>query len=177
MYVEIGVRDGHSLKLAQGPAIGIDPDFQLDPAESQAALYRETSDEFFERHAEEAVRCPIDLAFIDGLHLFEYALRDFINIEKWASPTGLIVIDDIFPNCAAQGSRHRRTRAWTGDVWRSLLCLGDMRPDLILLPLDCAPSGLLLVAGLDPGNPTLRERYEPITRHYLSNTATSRRRP
>ncbi len=59
-----------------------------------------------------------DLCFIDGMHLFEYALRDFMNVERCAAPGAIVVIDDIFPNHPAQGQRERRTRAWTGDVWR-----------------------------------------------------------
>jgi len=127
-----------------------------------------TSDEFFERHATDAIQRPVDLAFIDGLHLFEYALRDFINVERWASPSGLVVFDDIFPNHPLQGSRHRRTRAWTGDVWRIATCLREWRPDLLLVPLDCSPTGLLLVGRLDPTSRVLESRYDTIVRRCLS---------
>jgi hypothetical protein len=110
----------------------------------------------------------VDLAFIDGLHLFEYALRDFMNLEQRASRCGLIVVDDVFPNHPAQASRFRHTRAWAGDVWRLLLCLGEQRTDLFLLPLDCSPIGLLVIAGLDPANRVLWQQYNPIVQQYLS---------
>jgi Methyltransferase domain len=169
LYLEIGMREGNSLRLACGPAIGIDPDMRLtEPEPTRARLYRVTSDEFFERHAEKTIERPIDLAFIDGLHLFEYVLRDFANVERRASRCGLIVVDDIFPNHPVQGSRFRRTRSWTGDVWRLLICLSEQRPDLVLLPLDCAPTGLLLIAGLDPDSHILSEQYTEIARRYLS---------
>jgi hypothetical protein len=92
-----------------------------------------------------------------------------MNIERRASRCGLIVVDDIFPNHAVQGSRFRRTQVWAGDIWRLLLCLSEQRPDLILLPLDCSPTGLLLIAGLDPDNRTLWEGYNPLIRQYLSD--------
>ena len=40
-------------------------------------------------------------------------------------------------------------------------------PDLIILPLDCAPTGLLLVAGLDPSSRILGDGYNEIVRRYL----------
>jgi hypothetical protein len=169
LYLEIGVREGHSLRLARGPAIGIDPKMRLEgPEPTSADLYHVTSDEFFGCHADGAIGRPLDLAFIDGLHLFEYALRDFVNVERRASRCGLIIVDDIFPNHPVQASRFRRSRSWTGDVWRLLICLSEQRPDLVLLPLDCWPTGLLLIAGLDPTNRVLSEQYIPIARRYLS---------
>ena len=36
----------------------------------------------------------MDLAFIDGLHLFEFSLRDFMNVEKLAHPGSVVVFDD-----------------------------------------------------------------------------------
>ena len=168
LYLEIGVRGGDSLRLATRQAIGVDPNMSPAAKNTAAALYHVTSDEFFDRHAREALDRPADLAFIDGLHLFEYALRDFMNVERRASPSGCIVIDDIFPNHPAQGSRFRRTRAWCGDVWRLLPCLAEQRPDLLLLPLDCSPTGLLLIAGLDPANRQLWQEYNPIVRRYLA---------
>jgi hypothetical protein len=168
LYLEIGVREGRSLALARGTTIGIDPAIKLSHPMPGAALFHETSDEFFESHAETVIDRPLDMAFIDGLHLFEYALRDFRNVEARASSGGLVVVDDIFPNCGVQGSRFRRTRAWTGDVWRLVDCLVQERPDLILLRLDCAPAGLMLIAGLDPSNDVLWTRYDAIIDRHLS---------
>ena len=169
LYLEIGVRAGDSLRLAKNSAIGIDPKMRLAEPNPAVVLYHETSDEFFDRHAAEAIDRSVDLAFIDGLHLFEYAFRDFMNLERRASPSGLIVIDDIFPNHPLQGSRFRRTRVWTGNVWRLLLCLAEQRPDLFLLPLNDSPTGLLLIAGLDPANRVLWQQYNSIVRRYLSD--------
>jgi Glycosyl transferase family 2/Methyltransferase domain len=161
-YLEIGVRHGASLVLARGPAIGVDPapalDWDLPPATRVVPL---TSDEFF---AELPNEITFDLCFIDGMHLFEYALRDFMNFERHAAPGAVAVIDDIFPNHPAQAERARRTRAWTGDVWQLAKVLQQHRPDLFLLPLDAAPAGLLLVAGLDPANRVLWDSYNTIVR-------------
>jgi len=118
-----------------------------------------TSDDFF---AETSPDLPPDFCFIDGLHLFEYALRDFMNIERRAAPGAVVVIDDVFPNHPIQAERERQTCVWTGDVWRLVEILRNYRPDLFLLPLDAAPAGLLLVAGLDPSNRVLWQNYDII---------------
>ena len=161
-YLEIGVRHGISLALARGPATGVDPAPALDRDLPQTArVVPLTSDEFF---AGQTGGVRPDLCFIDGMHLFEYALRDFMNFERCAAPGALAVIDDVLPNHPAQAERERRTRAWTGDVWRLVEVLQRYRPDLFLLPLDTAPAGLLLVAGLDPANRVLWDAYNPIVR-------------
>jgi hypothetical protein len=112
-----------------------------------------------------------ELAFIDGMHRFEYALRDFMHVERLAAPTTLVVVDDIFPSHPAQAERTRRTRVWTGDIWKLASCLAELRPDLVLIPLDTAPTGLLLVAGLDPGNRVLWDRYNPVVRRFSAEQA------
>ncbi len=96
------------------------------------------------------------------MHLFEYALRDFMNAERICSPHSLIIVDDIYPNHPAQAERNRRTRLWAGDVWKLIRYLRKFRPDLYVQPIDSAPTGLLLVAGLNPTNRTLWERYNDI---------------
>lgn len=168
-YLEIGVRHGASLALARGPATGVDPapalDQDLPPTTRVVPL---TSDDFF---AELPSEITFDLCFIDGMHLFEYSLRDFMNFERNAAPGAVAVIDDIFPNHPAQAERGRRTRAWTGDVWRLVEILQRYRPDLFLLPLDAAPAGLLLVAGLDPANRVLWDSYNPIVREARAHGA------
>jgi hypothetical protein len=127
-----------------------------------ATLVRAASDDFFKDDADRLLQPAPELIFIDGMHLFEYALRDFINAERHAAPGALIVIDDIFPNHPVQGRRCRQSSHWMGDVWRLFICLREERRDLFLLTLDTLPSGLLLVAGLDPTNNTLRQRYDGI---------------
>jgi len=167
LYLEIGVRHGRSLALATGTAIGVDPDpavrVGLPPT---TTVWSMTSDEFFESAAEDALPEPVELAFIDGMHHFEYALRDFMNVERRTRPGGLIVIDDIFPGHPAQAERQRRTQAWTGDVWKLHAILEEYRPDLVLLPVDTHPTGLLLVAGANPANRRLWESYNPIVRRF-----------
>jgi hypothetical protein len=170
-YLEIGVRHGNSLALARCSAMGVDPapELKVPSLPATTRLSALSSDDFFAGLANEPLPRAPDFAFIDGMHLFEYALRDFINIERLSTPTTLIAIDDIFPSHPAQAARERRTRVWTGDVWKLQRCLAQLRPDLILLPLDTAPTGLLLVAGLDPGNQVLPDRYEQIVRDYCGD--------
>jgi glycosyltransferase involved in cell wall biosynthesis len=159
-YLEIGVRHGRSLALALGDATGVDPepDIQCElPATT--TIVPLASDDFF---AQTLGGPAPDFCFIDGLHHFEYALRDFMNIEQRAAPGAVVVIDDVFPSHPSQAERERRTRVWTGDIWRLVEILREYRPDLFLLPLDAAPAGLLLIAGLDSSNRVLRENYDTI---------------
>jgi hypothetical protein len=161
-YLEIGVRHGTSLALARGPATGVDPAPALDrELPLTTRVIPVISDEFFAR--QNGGVAP-DLCFIDGMHLFEYALRDFMNFERCAALGAMAVIDDIFPNHPVQAERERRTRTWTGDVWRLIDVLRRYRPNLFLLPLDAAPAGLLLVAGLDAANRVLWDAYNVIVR-------------
>jgi len=172
LYLEIGVRRGRSLALARGPAIGVDPAPELAQALPESTrLFQVASDDFFRDVAAQAMTAPPDLAFIDGMHLFEYALRDFMHVERLATPTTLVVIDDIYPSHPAQAERNRRTRVWSGDIWKLASCLAELRPDLLLIPLDTAPTGLLLVAGLDPDNRVLWNRYNPIVRRFSAEQA------
>jgi hypothetical protein len=172
LYLEIGVRRGRSLALARGPAIGVDPEPELaESLQDSTRLFLVASDDFFRDLAAQEMPTPPDLAFIDGMHLFEYALRDFMHVERLATPTTLVVIDDIFPSHPAQAERNRRTRVWTGDIWKLASCLAELRPDLLLIPLDTSPTGLLLVAGLDPDNRVLWNRYNPIVRRFSAEQA------
>ena len=168
-YLEIGVRAGSSLGLASCPAVAVDPDPRVvvDPP---ALLYRQTSDDFFRYDASEALAEGFDLAFIDGLHLFENALRDFMHIERFAGAETVVVVDDVLPNHPVQAQRERQSSVWCGDVWKLHDCLARYRPDLRLTLVDAEPSGLLLVSGLNPRNRTLWELYNPIVREYLSDT-------
>jgi SAM-dependent methyltransferase len=168
-YFEIGVREGNSAALAQCAAIGVDPASAItQELPSTFTLFPLLSDEFFEE-LPEAFEQP-DLEFIDGMHLFEYVLRDFINVEKNASHHSVIIIDDIFPYTEAQASRERKTKAWMGDVWKIKECLAIYRPDLICISVDTYPSGLLLVFGADNANTVLTEKYNEIVKRFTKVT-------
>lgn len=166
-YFEIGVQTGKSLALAKCEAMGIDPmpilSFELPTA---AKVITSSSDNFFKKQSDLLLKKSVDLCFIDGMHLFEYALRDFINVEKYSQPHSLIVIDDIFPGHPDQAKRERRTRAWTGDVWKLKEALEKYRPDLFILAIDAYPTGLLLISALDANNTTLTDTYQSILGSY-----------
>lgn len=163
-YLEIGVRFGNSLALAKGPAVGVDPAPEITARQgAQTTVAVQTSDLFFAA-PDVQLAAPPDFAFIDGLHHAEAALRDFMNIERRAAPNALVVIDDVLPNHPAQAERDRRTRVWTGDIWKLVPLLRRLRPDLSLVVLDTAPSGLLLIGGLDPANRVLWNAYNQIVR-------------
>lgn len=162
-YLEIGVRKGRSLALARGGAVGVDP--APDPSLAMPAgarLFTCTSDQFFANADAVAQAGSPDFAFIDGMHLFEFVLRDFINIERIATPASVIVIDDTLPSHEAQARRERCTRTWAGDVWKIYGVLKTYRPDLLLIPVDAWPTGALIVAHLDPANRVLYDRYDVI---------------
>ena len=167
-YVEVGVRTGASLGRAQPETtlIGIDPNPALiDPSvERLFTLFRLTSDDFFRRHdlrAELGGR-DVDMAFIDGMHLFEFALRDFINLERCAAPDGVILVHDVCPPTAEAATRERTGLEWTGDVWKLMPCLREHRPDLRIAVVDVYPTGFAVIAGLDPSSRVLADRYDEI---------------
>lgn len=185
-YLEIGVNDGRSLALSRVPSVAVDPAYRVTAQlRCDLHLVRATSDDFFAspdpivhlrggRNPWRNLRrgrpllgrytggTVIDLAFIDGMHLFEFALRDFMNVERFSRWTSLIVLDDMLPRNADEAARERHTRDWTGDVFKLAPVLRRYRPDLTVLPIDTTPTGLLVVLGADPGNSALRDRYDRI---------------
>ena len=116
-------------------------------------------------------------SFIDGMHLAEFVVRDFANVEHVADWTSVIVFDDILPRTAEEAARDRRTRAWTGDVFKALAALERHRPDLICLRVDTEPTGLGVILGLDPLDRTLREHYDAIVAESGHPRSAGRPRP
>lgn len=171
-YLEIGVDSGATLALATTArqAVGVDPsDRSLDgPMPPAARVYRQTSDEFFAREKPETVFSgePVDFVFIDGMHRFEYALRDFINAERWVSRESTIVLHDCLPVSRLAATRDRKTQFWTGDVWKTLEALIEYRPDLDIRTVPTPPSGLVIVQRLNPSSTVLQERFEEILVQY-----------
>jgi predicted O-methyltransferase YrrM len=174
-YLEIGTAAGKTLALARCASIAIDPRFRLtrDVRQGKPAcqLFEMTSDAFFAAQNPSALfGRPVDLAFIDGMHHFEFALRDFMNIEPHCRPNSLIVLHDCLPVDAHMARRDPSDRsgaaeahypkAWAGDTWKALWILQRYRPDLQIFAFDAPPSGLAVVAHLDPASRRLKPLYD-----------------
>lgn len=150
VYLEVGVQYGTSLALAERSAIayGVDPNpliWGSTHHRDNQEIYAVPSDEFF---AQMSAHLPhVDLGFIDGLHLFEQALKDFINLEQVMEENGIIVMDDVLPYNQAIAAREQPPGDWTGDVWKVIPILRRWRPELKLSLINTAPTGTLVVTG------------------------------
>ena len=170
-YVEIGLAKGDTLTCAMPSTytVGVDPNPDVRHRfGANTVICAETSDAFFaayENRPQFADR-KIDLAFIDGLHHFEQALRDFINIEKRATPDGLIVFHDCIPLDEASSGRDNNGGYWAGDVWKTLAILMDHRPDLDIKIIGAPPSGLVLVRRLIPDSRHLEQKFATVVDAY-----------
>jgi len=164
-YLEIGVRNGRRLQLASCPALGVDldPDLKVELPPCTEVL-RMGSDDFFELETERLRSLGPDFVFIDGMHLFEYALRALMHVERLLGPDTIVVIDNIFPNHPVQVQRGRTTGVGPHDVRHLLQTLQNVRPDLVLCALDTAPTGLLVIAALNADNRVLWQRYNALVR-------------
>lgn len=164
-YLEIGIRNGGSLALSRCRSVAIDPAYSIT-AELNApvSLFRTSSDEYFARPdpLQPTGGEPFDLAFIDGLHVFEFALRDFINAERHSSNRGMIIFDDVLPRTVDEAARIRHTTAWTGDVYSMLGVIEKYRPELSVITVGTQPTGLLMITGLDPQSTVLTDHYAEI---------------
>lgn len=176
-YLEIGARKGDSLAPVRGPSIAVDPFFRLtgDVLGSKPALhlFQTTSDAFFQGGALDALGARISFAFLDGMHLFEYLLRDFVNTERHATPDSVIALHDCCPFSHEMTTRdldNLPQGAWTGDVWKLIPILREYRPDLTLTVLDVSPTGLVLVSGLDPDSTVLAEASDEIVARFMDQT-------
>ena len=172
-YLEIGVSRGDSLAcvLPQTRVLGIDPQPNL-PGEppANARIYRETSDGFFARYDPRAELggAPVELAFIDGMHHFEYALRDFVNVERACARSSVILMHDCYPLDERTARREQVTGFWSGDIWRLMLLLRTRRPDLTVRTIATPPTGLGIVLNPDPTSRVLADNLDALTAEYLA---------
>ncbi len=189
MYFEIGTHAGESLKMIGCDAVCVDPHFAITTnvlmRRRNTHFFQGTSDEFFSNQAavERLFPAGIDLAFLDGLHLYEALLRDFVNTERFANARSVFVLHDCLPFNARMAERVRRfgdesepqgiRDFWTGDVWKIVPILAKYRPDLHISYIDCPPTGLVVCTGLDRENRTLIEHCRDIVLEFEALTLAS----
>jgi hypothetical protein len=110
---------------------------------------------------------PVDLAFIDGMHHFEYALRDFMNLERLCLPGSTILVHDCFPHDRRTAQRERETGFWSGDIWRLVLLLKKYRRDLSINTIAAPPTGLLAIRNLDPSSNFIDDNLEQLYEEFM----------
>jgi hypothetical protein len=109
----------------------------------------------------------VSIGFIDGLHYFEQALKDFINLEAWCDPNSVVILHDTLPLDEVTQHRERKASFYTGDVWKTVLCLKHYRPDLDIFTIATPPSGLTVVTSLDPASRILSDKYEEAVARFI----------
>jgi len=172
-YLEIGVETGKTLKYAADDtmAIGVDPEPAVNvPLGCLTRVYEIKSDDFFNLTdlAKEFAGHSVELAFIDGMHLFEFALRDFINIEKYCSEDSIVLVHDCCPLDDITAARERITEFWSGDIWKLIVCLKKYRPDLRINVVETAPTGLAIITGLNSQSHILTDNLEGIYEEFIN---------
>lgn len=170
--IEIGVSQSASLACVPRPAvaIGVDPvPSVIFPLQTEAHIFAETSDEFFQRRDVRTLLCgeQLSIGFIDGSHLFEQALRDFMHLESYSGPKSVLMFHDTVPLDEVTQRRVPETHFSTGDVWKTILCLKRYRPELDVFTIATPPTGLTVVLGLDPSSRVLSENYDRAVAEFI----------
>ena len=160
-YLEVGVFVGNSfIPIRATTKWGVDPNYRLTPQRrlkyrvfaalglKEERLFRMTSDRFFQQERQMLTERGVDVAFLDGLHTYEQTLLDVQNTLKYLRPGGVIVLHDCNPDTELAATPLDRVKfiregtpgwpgAWNGDVWKTIIHLRSLHPELETLVLDC----------------------------------------
>lgn len=166
-YLEIGVCNGHvffrvnsRFKLAVDPAFTFDTARKIgksivNPYNLFNRYFTKTSDAFFKEDAPGILsQKKIQLALVDGLHEYAFALRDVENTLRYLTDDGVIIMHDCNPQTEEEAGtleqwRVRGSGQWNGDVWKAVLHLRSLRKDINVFVLDC-DQGLGIVTKRKP---------------------------
>jgi hypothetical protein len=102
------------------------------------------------------------------MHHFEYALRDFMHLEKHCTSQSTILIHDCYPLDRASASRERTTDFWSGDIWRMIVLLKKVRPDLAISVVGTRPTGLGIIRNLDPASHVIDDNLDALCAEFLA---------
>ena len=151
-YLEIGVFKGetfHNVNMQHRSAV--DPNFLFNISDYESLpntyFFTQKSDEFFsnmDKIHNEVYNQKIfyDIVYIDGLHVFKQALRDFTNSLMHTHEKTIWIFDDTIP-CDPWSSLPNqkqcyklrdlagsKSRAWHGDVFKCVFTIHDFYPDI-----------------------------------------------
>ena len=142
-YLEIGVAQGDTFKgVKVQNKTAVDPYFAFDWQSLRGDMHQfhqMTSDRFFCEHVFDQ---KFDIIFIDGMHTYEQAFRDFANSLLCAHDHTVWVLDDTVPSDPysawpndTQAMVLRREAgiqdsSWHGDVYKLVFMIADFFPML-----------------------------------------------
>lgn len=180
-YLEIGVLNGHILfRLRSNCKVAVDPCFvfdglrkagklMLNPSNVYNRYFEKTSDDFFRDDAPSAFADKkVQLVLIDGMHEYAFALRDLENALRFGTDDVVAILHDCNPLtktaslCSKEFDALETPGTWNGDVWKVILHIRSLRPDLTAFVLD-ADHGLGIVVKR-PNSSPLRYTEADITR-------------
>jgi hypothetical protein len=169
-YLEIGVFNGHVFfKVKSKFKIAVDPEFQFDflrkfgktllnPYNLFNKYFLKTSDLFFSEVAPNLLlNKKIDIALVDGMHEYHYALRDVENTLNYLDNDGIIIMHDCNPLTEeasitfSEWEAKGMTGTWNGDLWKTIVHLRSVRKDINVFVLNC-DHGLGIIAKRKPEN-------------------------
>ncbi|MEP7253382.1 MAG: class I SAM-dependent methyltransferase [Ginsengibacter sp.] len=152
----MGVFNGHVLfKIKSKFKIAVDPEFKFDilrkigkniinPYNIFNKYFSKTSDDFFAQDAPKIfANKKIDIALVDGMHEYKYALRDVESILKYLSDDGVIIMHDCNPVTKEAARSYKEWNAagstgqWNGDVWKAIMHLRSFRNDIDVFVVNC----------------------------------------
>jgi hypothetical protein len=162
-YLEIGVNRGKCLFNIKGAKnrFAVDPFFNFSTWKKirgiilnfdnlRNTFFEVTSDVFFKNNKSLLEANKTQLAFIDGLHTYEQALADTLNVLQNSTDDVIIVLHDCNPLDAlaaypALSIDHARAdlkdhqdwkNIWNGDVWKTIVDIRKNHPHLTAFVLD-----------------------------------------
>jgi hypothetical protein len=154
-YLEIGVFNGDVFfKTKVSRKFAVDPLFRFvketkfkmifkNVSNLNAKYFTKTSDEFFKDDAPGLFfKKKIDICFIDGMHEYDYVLRDVSSSLNYLDENGVIILHDCNPLIAEaevsfeDWKNRNYSGEWNGNVWKIILHLKSMRDDVNVFTLD-----------------------------------------
>jgi hypothetical protein len=142
-----------------------------------------TSDDFFAKYNPQVLlRSTIDMAFLDGMHWFEFLLRDLVNVEAHCRNNSVILLHDCIPTDSYVARRDHGDKShlaetshsewWAGDCWKAVAIIKQYRPDLEIHCFDAPPTGIIAITNLDPTSRVLKDRYFEATREFRETSSS-----
>jgi hypothetical protein len=166
-YLEIGVFNGEVFFKIKAPhKYAVDPVFRFvretkykmmfkNVSNANAKYFTKTSDDFFKNDSPKLFsKRKIDICFIDGMHEFDFVLRDTLNTLKYLDDNGVIILHDCNPLTAdaevsyAEWKKRGFAAEWNGDVWKIIVYLRSLVDDINVFTLDTDQGLGIITKGL-----------------------------